>query len=74
MRPARRPILAYDATSAKLRSLYDLAQERGMDYVATGHYARVQQARNMDTAPGVGPAQGSKLFPVTSSAPIGCLV
>ena len=28
----------------KLRSLYDLAQERGMDYVATGHYARVQQA------------------------------
>ncbi|MCS6294765.1 MAG: tRNA 2-thiouridine(34) synthase MnmA [Nitrospira sp.] len=28
----------------KLRSLYALAQERGMDYVATGHYARVQQA------------------------------
>ena len=27
----------------KLRSLYALAQERGMDYVATGHYARVQQ-------------------------------
>ena len=29
----------------KLRSLYALAQERGMDYVATGHYARVQEAR-----------------------------
>ncbi|MBA2486238.1 MAG: tRNA 2-thiouridine(34) synthase MnmA [Nitrospira sp.] len=28
----------------KLRSLHALAQERGMDYVATGHYARVQQA------------------------------
>lgn len=28
----------------KLRSLYALAQERGLDYVATGHYARVQQA------------------------------
>ena len=28
----------------KLRSLYALAQERGMDYVATGHYARVQRA------------------------------
>ncbi|MGC3975421.1 MAG: tRNA 2-thiouridine(34) synthase MnmA [Nitrospira sp.] len=28
----------------KLRSLYALAQERGMDYVATGHYARVRQA------------------------------
>lgn len=28
----------------KLRSLYALAQERGMDYVATGHYARVQEA------------------------------
>lgn len=28
----------------KLRSLYALAQERGMDYVATGHYARVQQS------------------------------
>ncbi len=28
----------------KLRSLYALALERGMDYVATGHYARVQQA------------------------------
>ena len=28
----------------KLRSLYAVAQERGMDYVATGHYARVQQA------------------------------
>ena len=27
----------------KLRSLYALAHERGMDYVATGHYARVQQ-------------------------------
>ena len=27
----------------KLRSLYALAEERGMDYVATGHYARVQQ-------------------------------
>lgn len=27
----------------KLRSLYALAQERGMDYVATGHYARVQR-------------------------------
>ncbi|MCC2641191.1 MAG: trmU [Nitrospira sp.] len=27
----------------KLRSLYALAQERGMDYVATGHYAHVQQ-------------------------------
>lgn len=27
----------------KLRSLYALARERGMDYVATGHYARVQQ-------------------------------
>ncbi|MEK6803964.1 MAG: tRNA 2-thiouridine(34) synthase MnmA [Nitrospirota bacterium] len=27
----------------KLRSLYALAQERGMDFVATGHYARVQQ-------------------------------
>ena len=27
----------------KLRSLYALAQERGMNYVATGHYARVQQ-------------------------------
>lgn len=28
----------------KLRSLYALAQERGIRYVATGHYARVQQA------------------------------
>ena len=27
----------------KLRSLYVLAQERGMDYVATGHYARLLQ-------------------------------
>lgn len=27
----------------KLRSLYDLAKERGLDYVATGHYARVRQ-------------------------------
>jgi len=27
----------------KLRSLYALAEEWGMDYVATGHYARVQQ-------------------------------
>ena len=27
----------------KLRSLYALAEERGMDYVATGHYARVQE-------------------------------
>jgi tRNA-specific 2-thiouridylase len=27
----------------KLRSLYALAQERGMDYVATGHYARLLQ-------------------------------
>ena len=27
----------------KLRSLYALAHERGLDYVATGHYARVQQ-------------------------------
>ncbi len=25
----------------KLRHLYDLAQERGIDYVATGHYARI---------------------------------
>lgn len=30
----------------KLRSLYALAEERGMDYVATGHYARVQRADN----------------------------
>jgi tRNA-specific 2-thiouridylase len=27
----------------KLRSLYALAQERGLDYVATGHYARVEE-------------------------------
>ncbi len=27
----------------KLHSLYALAQERGMDYVATGHYARVER-------------------------------
>ena len=27
----------------KLRSLHSLAEERGMDYVATGHYARIQR-------------------------------
>ena len=27
----------------KLRSLYALAEERGIDYVATGHYARIQR-------------------------------
>ena len=30
----------------KLRSLQALAKERGMDYVATGHYARVQRAND----------------------------
>ncbi len=28
----------------KLHSLYQLAQERGMDFVATGHYARIERA------------------------------
>jgi len=30
----------------KLHSLHALAQERGVDYVATGHYARVEQAED----------------------------
>ena len=36
----------------KLHSLYALAQERGMDYVATGHYARSSQAGGVVVASG----------------------
>ncbi len=53
----------------KLRSLMDLADERGIDFVATGHYVRIDRIRgNTDSSASSRSEERSKLFPLPSSS------
>ena len=64
--PDERPIRTYSATRKSSSAFLDYALDLGADWIATGHYARVDGARNRRRLfKGRGRQQRSKLFPVS---------